>query len=433
MRRSGALVGAVVALAVVAARPSPVAAAQAPLASPAVLLILDASGSMNGDDGSGRPKLAAAKQALTDVVAGLPAEAVVGLRVYGHRVPNTDKANGCNDTELVAPVAPLDRPRLSSAIAGFSARGFTPIGRSLQAAVTDLPAGGERTVVLVSDGIDTCAPPDPCQVARDLAASGVGLRIETVGFQVDAAAADQLRCIAQATGGSYLDAPDAAALSSGLVKVTARAFRFYIATGEPAQGTPEPAGAPALEPGTDYRDTIRDGQSKWYGVEVAAGQRVDVRATLVGPPASLQIFSSTGRWRLGLVDPLGNEESFSSTLAGQGVESVHTGGGSVRADGSSPSGRPPGTWTVRVSFEGANPELVGRDLPVELGVRLTPPAAIAVPAERSAVAPTGGAAAPAPPGDGGGGWTTGAAVAVCAALALVGAALGARLAARSGR
>jgi Ca-activated chloride channel family protein len=54
-----------------------------------LLLIFDSSGSMRGDDGSSRPKIVAAKEALTRLVDELPEGTPVGLRVYGHRVPNT--------------------------------------------------------------------------------------------------------------------------------------------------------------------------------------------------------------------------------------------------------------------------------------------------------------------------------------------------------
>lgn len=68
----------------------------------------------------------------------VPGGATIGLRVYGHRVPNTDKANGCRDTELVVPVAPVNKEQMKGAIGQFQATGFTPIGYSLQEAPKDL-------------------------------------------------------------------------------------------------------------------------------------------------------------------------------------------------------------------------------------------------------------------------------------------------------
>ncbi len=94
---------------------------------------------MRADDGSGRPKIEAAKQALTTFVDGVPEGSTVGLRVYGHRVPNTDKANGCRDTDLVTPVRPVDKAQMKAAIGRFQPTGFTPIGYSLQEAAKDLP------------------------------------------------------------------------------------------------------------------------------------------------------------------------------------------------------------------------------------------------------------------------------------------------------
>jgi Ca-activated chloride channel family protein len=204
--------------------------------------------------------------------------------VYGHRVPNDDKANGCQDTELIVPVGPLDPPAVHGAIDSFPAKGFTPIGLSLQQGAADLPAEGERTIVLVSDGVDTCAPPDPCVVARDLAAGGVNVRIETVGFQVDAAARDQLRCIAEATGGAYRDAPDAGALADELRTLSQRALRTYQAAGLPIEGGAAPAAAEPAEPG-QYIDDIAVGEQRWYSIEAEPGQRIEATATFVGDPA----------------------------------------------------------------------------------------------------------------------------------------------------
>ena len=71
-----------------AARPRVGARAQsqpAPDKDAAVILVVDASKSMKADDGSGRPKMAAAKEALNTLVDELPDDAKVGLRVYGSR------------------------------------------------------------------------------------------------------------------------------------------------------------------------------------------------------------------------------------------------------------------------------------------------------------------------------------------------------------
>ena len=225
----------------------------APSKDAAVILVVDASKSMKADDGSGRPKFAAAKAALNTLVDELPDDAKVGLRVYGSEVSGTGKAAGCADTKLVSPVAPLDRPALKSAIDALQPRGFTPIGASLQGAAKDLGTAKQKTVVLVSDGGDNCAPPAPCGVARDLAKGGVALKIQAVGFQVKESARRQLQCIADAGGGRYVDADNArrarepAALADGAGAAAVRDG------GQGARGRARPGAGQALR-----RRSVRD-------------------------------------------------------------------------------------------------------------------------------------------------------------------------------
>lgn len=141
MRRGPRSIATLLCLGILIALSHEAAAQEKTQDPPALLLIMDSSGSMKADDGTGRPKIRSAKAALRGLVARLPDDADVGLRVYGHRVPNTDRMRGCRDTELVAPVAPLDRARLNSAISSFEAKGWTPIGLS-PAGCRRPPAGG---------------------------------------------------------------------------------------------------------------------------------------------------------------------------------------------------------------------------------------------------------------------------------------------------
>lgn len=188
----------------------------------AMLIILDASGSMNNLDHDGVPFIDKAKDAVLELIAALPDGMLVGLRVYGHREPNTDPVRGCQDTELLVPVAPLDRAAITDAIEGLEASGYTPIGLSLQEAAADLPESGPRSIILISDGEDTCAPPDPCRVAEELYGDLFDVRIESVGFLIDtgSAAEQQLRCIAESTGGQYTTVESADALVARLGEIT---------------------------------------------------------------------------------------------------------------------------------------------------------------------------------------------------------------------
>ena len=261
---------------------------------PALLLILDSSGSMLGPDGSGQQKIAAAKDALNRVVDSLPDDSLVGLRVYGHNIPNTDKRRGCKDTELIQPVGELDRSQMKASIRSYQAKGFTPIGLSLLEGAGDLEGQeGKKTIVLVSDGIDTCAPPPPCKIAKQIVGQGIDLRIDTVGFQVEPEARKELKCIARVGKGTYVDAASADDLADQLERLSIRALRTYETAGTAIEGTPSYSGAPALLPG-QFTDSIIPGTEKWYALDLAEGQAADISITIVGDRRSENVGDARG-------------------------------------------------------------------------------------------------------------------------------------------
>ncbi len=242
-------------------------------------LVLDASGSMKEPHGDGRTRFRAAVDALREVVGALPGDMQVGLRIYGSKID--DGPGSCQDSELVVPVGRLDKGSLRTALGKARPLGNTPIAYSLRQAAKDLPSEGPRTIVLVSDGEESCGG-DPCEVARDLSQQGLDLHVDVVGFQVDDKARNQLTCIAQAGRGTFYDAPDADALVSQLSRLSARAARAYAPQGTPVEGADDADGAPLLEPG-QYLDTIGDGgnggASETYLVDPDEGSTLHVSAT----------------------------------------------------------------------------------------------------------------------------------------------------------
>lgn len=265
-----------------------VANAQEPGAELApTMVVLDASGSMTGADPAGGTKMDAAKQAVHTFLDAAPDAAPVGLAAYGTATGNSDaeRAQGCQDVTVVSPVGPLDRAGLGAAVDRLTPRGYTPIGRSLQVAAQELPQEGPRSIVLVSDGVDTCAPPPPCEVVRTLAGQGVDLVVHAVGFGVDDEARAELSCIAQATGGTYTDAPDADALQRVLPRVTASALRNYQPAGTPITGAATVQAAPVAEPG-QHLDTIGQHEQRYYSVDVPEGATAYFSATVSYPRLS---------------------------------------------------------------------------------------------------------------------------------------------------
>lgn len=247
-----------------------------PQEPPKVELVLDVSGSMRARDIDGRSRISVAQQSFDEVVDALPAETQLGIRVLGsrYRFPGSPKTVGCRDTEQITPVGPVNKTEAKAAIATLRPTGWTPIGLALRAAARDLGTGETtRRIVLITDGEDTCAPPDPCDVARELAAQGTHLVIDTLGLTLDAKVRQQLTCIANATGGTYTAVQHQQQLTNRLDQLVQRTRQTYRRTPRQVAGGGQCANAPVLAPGV-YADRERFGEHRWYRVPVAPGQEL---------------------------------------------------------------------------------------------------------------------------------------------------------------
>ena len=170
-----------------------------------VLLILDASGSMNAKLPNGETRMAVAQRAIKGVAGFIPAQAQLSLRMYGAQ--SSARQKNCRDTHSAVPFGPASAGAsvITASVDGAKAQGYTPIAYSLDQGANDFPADAkERVIVLVSDGKETCQG-DPVVAAKALAAKRI--TVHTVGFVVDTAARGQLQSIARVTGGTYFDAP----------------------------------------------------------------------------------------------------------------------------------------------------------------------------------------------------------------------------------
>jgi uncharacterized protein YceK len=173
-------------------------------------IILDASGSMTATDAPGE-RFAAAQKAVNALVETIPEGQETSLLTYGTKTGSSDdeKAAGCQDVTTVIDASPIDKRAFTTAVDGLKPSGYTPIALALKTAAEQLPSSGERSIVLLSDGIDTCADgngqTDPCTTARNLGADG-DLAIHTVGFRVDDKASQQLECLSEETNGTSWDA-----------------------------------------------------------------------------------------------------------------------------------------------------------------------------------------------------------------------------------
>ena len=241
-----------------------------------IMFILDASSSMLYTDGTNTTRMDKAKAALSQVVENLPSDTRVGLRVYGNTVGEADQINGCNDTSVISKPASDNGEKLSTAIKSIQAKGWTLMGSALQAVENDFTTEGPKTVILVSDGVERCAPPEPCDVAKTIASKGIDAKIHTVGLLVDPAARSQLQCIADNGNGTYYDVNDADRLQKALTALAEKEVSLFNGEGAAVRGSNNVLDAPALLPDTLYKDTITGEQILYYGFDALPKQKITV-------------------------------------------------------------------------------------------------------------------------------------------------------------
>ncbi len=253
------------------------------------ILILDASGSMWGQV-DGQTKISAARKAVDSILSRWKSTDQLGLMAYGHR-----SKGDCRDIELVVPVGQFDPDKIRSAVRGLNPKGRTPMAESLRAAAQALRSSENKaTVILVSDGIETCSP-DPCAVAAELKKAGVNFTAHVVGFDVtDPTAKSQLQCIARATGGVYLDARNASGLEEALGKAVEATQGAQVQSQAPAKPQADPLA------GKNFRgiarlaaggDPISDTRSEvaWHFHKANGSEKGDYIITVHGAPASEEI------------------------------------------------------------------------------------------------------------------------------------------------
>ncbi|MCG3267501.1 VWA domain-containing protein [Yoonia sp. I 8.24] len=172
--------------------------------SPNTILVLDGSGSMWGqiDDVA---KITIAQEVVSELLSDFPADEGLGLTVYGHR-----ERGNCTDIETIVAPAPGTADEIVAAVNGIKPLGKTPMTDAVIAAAEALRyTEDSATVILVSDGVETCNP-DPCAAARLLEEAGIDFTAHVVGFDVsDPEALAQMQCIAEETGGQFLTADTA--------------------------------------------------------------------------------------------------------------------------------------------------------------------------------------------------------------------------------
>lgn len=347
---------------------------ETPSTSPGKLvLVLDASGSMAEAAGGGATRISAAKQALDQVIDTLPDDQQVALRVFGSEVEFRDQPGACEDSQRIVDLGTDNREDLRKAARSYEPFGETPTGYALQQAGDDLGDSGQRSILLVSDGEPTCDP-DPCEVAEDLAADGVDVRIDVVGLSVSGEARTTLECIADAGNGTYYDADDADDIIDSVTTSAARAARPFDFTGTPVEGTPDPAVAPEIGQG-QWVDTMPtdDGDLYYRLPRTDSGSTLHVGVTVRSKPEA-----TVAAARLSILPADGGVSCFSGATVGAvlGMRTplLFAGGSTGSRPGPDQACNTDDTLLVKVEHGTGNTSALGGE-PLELAVYEEPPLA----------------------------------------------------------
>lgn len=240
-----------------------VTAASAVAAGGGIEIILDASGSMLQKIG-GQRRIDIAKQTLSKLTSsGIPASTPFALRVFGREV------DSCQ-TDLDIPLSPLNAATVATKINALEAKNNarTPIGASLEKVTSDLAAvKGERLVVLLTDGEETCGG-DPAAAIAALTKAGTTVRVNIVGFAIeDPKLAVTFSHWASLGNGTYFDAKDAAGLSSALTQSMRSSFEVVTPQGQVVANGVTGGEAVSVMPGT-YSVRIRGQASRAQPVTI---------------------------------------------------------------------------------------------------------------------------------------------------------------------
>ncbi|MBN1423316.1 VWA domain-containing protein [Candidatus Fermentibacteria bacterium] len=237
-----------------------------PMSNATILFLLDVSGSMDDPaPGSAVRKIDAAKEALNTALqqlVALPGNEF-GLLTFG----------GSCETELVKDFT-SDANAIATAIAPLRPSGGTPIELAIRRGaqlLRDRPSATNLSLILISDGMETCNG-DPVQAARELNLQGTGglsmilnhlaatayaadqstpIRFVVIAFDVEPKEQRQLEAIAHAGQGTFHRAENVVQLVQALTKATTEVHYWEGEVGMSTGPGPQPPDVVLVRKGTN--------------------------------------------------------------------------------------------------------------------------------------------------------------------------------------
>ncbi len=349
---------------IVVGKPESIMANPEPDKAVNIEFILDASGSMLEKAGE-RSRAEIAKEVISRLAGEIPPNIKLGLRVYGHRYPESDKARSCEDIQLLSPLGSGDAGRMAEQLKGVQPRGWTAMGRSLEQAGEEMAAHltNINNIVLLSDGKETCDG-KPVEVAQRLKEGPARITVHTIGFAIDEDARKELEEMASVSGGSYNEAQDAQGLLDAVGKalVAARSGTFLRAEVSGEAGRQVGLSVWLIDPKSgkkvhELRSWIDSPIAPGvYDILVGTAPRVGYRGLEIKEHTRTAIRLAVGGIRLELVDAGGQFVKVMAHL-------VDRESGAVLRDFSTWYNQPvlPGSYDVRID---SNPPLLRRNVQV---------------------------------------------------------------------
>ncbi|MGP9039875.1 VWA domain-containing protein [Cytobacillus kochii] len=187
-----------------------------------VEIVLDSSGSMANYMGS-KTRMDLAKESIKEFASTLPENVHLSLRVYGHKGTgsDSDKKMSCEANELVYTSSSYNESELTTSLNSFKPAGWTPLAQSILEAKKDLKEFTseeyKNIVYIVSDGIETCDG-DPVKAAKELKDSGISPVVNVIGFDLANKDEQQLKDLASAADGNYINVKNQNQLDNELGK-----------------------------------------------------------------------------------------------------------------------------------------------------------------------------------------------------------------------
>ncbi|MCW2248567.1 hypothetical protein M2352_004227 [Azospirillum fermentarium] len=174
---------------------------------PEVVLIVDGSGSMN-ETFRDSTKIGMARRSITNLANSLPPPVSIGLIDF----------TGCSNVVRHDFYDAGRRGELIRKVQGLSPSGGTPLARSIERAGNVVSSVAPATIIVVSDGEDTCSG-DPCAAARSVKSHKPNVIINVIDIS-NGSGGQVLQCIAGATGGRVLSPQSGADMINKMQQAT---------------------------------------------------------------------------------------------------------------------------------------------------------------------------------------------------------------------